>query len=283
MWYDNACMLITDIVASRKENALAEYLEHELSVATQTARIAGSYLMSRLGSAKVEYAKAAHDDLLDTDLGAEHILISAFREAFPSDGILSEEAGRSGSEDRYWIIDPLDGSANFQHGFPIFATNIALSVQGTTVLGVTYVPARDELFAARQGTDVTLNGQPCHVSAIQHLDEALILIGEIPRRSDNDYQQQAAFQLGQLNRRARRLRQIGTTATELAYVASGKADALVHRGAYPWDIEAGTLMVLEAGGVYSSRLMATGETFTVYSTPAIHAEIWEALLNTDAQ
>ena len=241
-----------------------------LEIAQVAARQAGRYLTQKLGSAKVEHQKSLHDDLLDADLEAEKIILSILRAETPTIGILSEEAGTEGEQQHYWIVDPLDGSANFQHGSPTFAVALALVSGQTTVGGVIYLPVRDEMFTASRHEGAYLNGTRIAVSEIATLDEAMAHVGDPVTDSDTTATNEYIADLATLAQQARRVRMIGTAATDLAYVACGRADMLINYAAKPWDIEAGKLLLSEAGGRITSKQYSNSKTMFLYTNENLH-------------
>src|SRR5215469_15239374 len=200
-----------------------------LATAKRAAYAAGSYLMSKLGSAKVERKKASRDELLDVDLEAERMILARLHDAFPYYGILSEEAGQISSNlPIYWIVDPLDGSTNFQHGSHLFGIAIALVNKRQTIASVIYLPARDELFSAIKGFGAFLNDTPIHVSSTQSVDESVIHFGDFSKSGDHRVNSRQLKEINRLADKVTRIRMIGSAAIDLAFVAAGRADALVN-------------------------------------------------------
>lgn len=247
-------------------------ISNAIHIAEIAARETGGYLLEKLGQAKIKSQKSSHDDLLDVDLEAERILLKKFREETPQFGILSEEAGHEGNHDQYWIIDPLDGSANFQHGSPFFAIAIALIINESTVGSAIYLPTRDEMFTAIQNQGAHLNGSTINVSKITTLQEAITHAGDIMKEGDPKITDERLKDISKLLTQTRRVRMIGTAATDLAFVACGRADMLIHHAQTPWDIEAGKLLVLEAGGKVTIQQHPNGEKLSIYSNGLIHNE-----------
>lgn len=248
-----------------------------IEIAEAAARKAGDYLLKKLGTAKVAYQKSPLDDLLDADLEAESLILTKLHEESPEMGILSEESGHEGTDTHYWLVDPLDGSANFQHGSPLFAISIALVSNQTTKGGIIYLPTRDEMFTAIQGQGAFLNGTRISVSSIEALSEAIVHVGDFAKDNDAQMTHKSLEYVSKLATRVRRIRMIGTAATDLAYVACGRADVLINHATHPWDIEAGKLLVVEAGGKASTRRSQRDTTLSIYSNGVIH-QITENLL-----
>lgn len=248
-----------------------------VEVAEAAARQAGEYLLNKLGTAKVAYQKSPLDDLLDADLEAEHIILTALHEKSPEMGVLSEESGHRGTHRHYWLVDPLDGSANFQHGSPLFAISIALVSNQATLGGIIYLPTRDEMFTAIQGQGAFLNGTRIAVSSIGTLSEAIVHVGDFAKDDNALITHKRLEEVSKLATRVRRIRMIGTAATDLAYVACGRAEMLINHATLPWDIEAGKLLLVEAGGKVSTWQSRRDTTHAIYSNGIIH-QMAESLL-----
>jgi myo-inositol-1(or 4)-monophosphatase len=172
---------------------------------------------------------------------------SAILAAFPSHAILGEEGGaRAGTDPRYrWIVDPLDGTTNYAHGFPFFCVSIGLEVDRHLALGVAYAPSLDELFVAEAGRGATLNDRPIHVSSIDQLTQALLATG-FPYDRALFARALRSFELVSLESQA--VRRAGSAVLDLCYVACGRLDGYWEHEVRPWDVAAGALIVLEAGG-----------------------------------
>jgi myo-inositol-1(or 4)-monophosphatase len=259
------------------ESTMPDTLEI-LKIAENTAKEAGSYLVKQLGQAKIKSQKGPKDDLLNTDLEAEHIILTKLRKETPHIGILSEEAGHEGRQDHYWIVDPLDGSANFQHGSPIFAITIALTLNEKTIAGIIYLPTNKEMFTAIQGQGAYLNRQPIRVSQTATLNETIINIGDFTKENDPETSAKDLKNFSKLATRARRVRMLGTAATDLAYVSCGRADALINHASHPWDIEAGKLLLLEAGGRVTTIKYPNSKPLCIYSNNTIHETLKKLLI-----
>jgi myo-inositol-1(or 4)-monophosphatase len=249
------------------------------TVAIEAARQAGAIL--------TEYAKngfrVEHKDALnlvtDADTHSEQTIVDAISRSFPDHEILAEERGQAGKKSPYkWIIDPLDGTTNFAHGFPAYAVSIGVEYQGRCVLGVVFDPTRQELFVGEAGGGATLNGKPIHVSRTPKLDGALLVTGfayDIRVSKQNNLDHFANFAL-----RAQGMRRMGAAAIDLCYVACGRFDGFWELKLNPWDTAAGSLMVAEAGGRMSDF---KGGPFSIYgiellaSNGPIHHEMVEVL------
>lgn len=249
-----------------------------LKIAEAAAREAGSFLLHKLGQGKIEQQKSSRDDLLDVDTAAEDILLKRLRQETPTFGTLSEEAGLAGNQKQHWIIDPLDGSANFQHGSPAFAIAIALVIENTTCGALIYVPAANELFTAIRHQGAYLNGKRIGVSAIATLAEAMVHVGDLMKEGKPAITHTRTQHLAKLLMQARRVRMIGTAATDLAYLSCGRADVLVNAAKNPWDVEAGKLLLLEAGGTVTTQRGSDDEILAIYSNGRLHDAVERLLI-----
>ncbi len=223
-----------------------------LDFAIETAREAGRVLAERFGRASLEVTHKGDIDLVtESDLAAERLIVERISSYYPRHQILAEEAGKveaeagAGGSAYKWIVDPLDGTTNYAHGYPCYCVSIALERAGELVLGVIHDPTRDETFAAERGAGATLNGRRIRVSEIQDLNEALLCTG-YPydvRGRDNFARNFKNFIL-----HAQGVRRDGSAALDLAYVACGRFDGFWEEGLRPWDVAAGALLIEEAGG-----------------------------------
>lgn len=222
-------------------------LDQYRSVAVAVATRAGKLLLEEQGKIRQVTKKGEVDLVTEMDWRAETLIAEALRSAFPDHSILAEEGTRvEGPAPYRWLIDPLDGTTNYAHGFPVFCVAIALTREGVPVLGVAYDPSRDELFVAEQGRGASLNGDPIHVSDSASLNESLLATGfphDIRENPRNNLAEYAAFSL-----RCRGVRRLGSAVLDLCYVAAGRLDGFWELRLGPWDVAAGALMVEEAGG-----------------------------------
>jgi len=221
-------------------------------VAVMSARRAGHTLirkMANLSKLRVEQ-KGVNDFVSDADLEAESAVIDCIHKHYPDHAILAEERGASGESDTVWIIDPLDGTTNYLHGFPVFAVSIGVQVNGRMEHGVIYDPLRQELFTASRGQGAHLDGRRIRVSGQTRLERALIGTGFPFRGGDMDLEPYLAM-FTKILRNTNGIRRPGAAALDLAYVAAGRLDAYWESGLKPWDLAAGTLIVREAGGIVS--------------------------------
>ncbi len=221
--------------------------------AAALARDAGAILRERLGQARSIEFKGVVDLVTDADRASETLIAARIRTAYPEHGIIGEEGIATTDRDQRpeycWIVDPLDGTTNYAHGYPHFAVSLGLVFEGAVVAGVIYDPMRDELFAAELGGGATLNGKPLHVTTAAVLLESLLATGFSYDLQERDSQ---LVVWDRLHRKARGIRRDGAAALNLAYVAAGRLDGFWERPLQPWDMAAGSLLVTEAGGTISS-------------------------------
>ena len=221
-----------------------------LTIAVKAARRAGSIInraSNDLDKLTVEQ-KAPNDYVSEVDRAAEAAIIDVLKTAYPQHSILAEESGESKTESDYlWIIDPLDGTTNFLHGFPQYCVSIALSVKGVVSQGVIYDPTRNELFTASKGGGAFLNDRRIRVSKRIHLQDCLIGTGFPTREMQNFDRYLAMFK--DLTPKCAGIRRPGAAALDLAYVACGRYDGFWEMGLSAWDMAAGALMIKEAGGL----------------------------------
>ena len=217
-------------------------------MAIEAARSAGKLLREALGgSRRISYKGSPTNLVTEMDRRAEALVMERLLEAFPDHDVLAEESGARGRQSECrWLVDPLDGTTNYAHGVPVFAVSIALERAGVVELGVAYDPTRDECFVAERGRGATLNGEPIRVSGTTDLGESLIATGfpyDIRTTTETNLPEYAALSL-----RSRAVRRLGSAVLDLCYVAAGRFDGFWEQSLGPWDMAAGGLMVLEAGG-----------------------------------
>ncbi len=217
-----------------------------LSPAAQIAREAGALLMEYFKRhVTIEY-KGEADLVTIADRKSEALIRERLREHWPSHDILGEEGGLQDTGSDYrWYVDPLDGTTNFAHGFPVFCVSMALDYKGKRIAGVIYDPTRDELFAAEQGSGAYLNDQRIHVSQTANLSESLVATG-FP--SHKRHKNPNIFFYHQITLRTHGVRRAGSAALDLCCVACGRFDGFWEFNLNPWDTAAGVLIVEEAGG-----------------------------------
>ncbi|MBI4756684.1 MAG: inositol monophosphatase [Betaproteobacteria bacterium] len=251
-----------------------------LNIAVKAARRAGN-IISR-SSLDVDLLKVStkqpKDFVTEVDRAAESAIIEVLREAYPSHAILAEETGASGESEFQWIIDPLDGTTNFIHGFPQYAVSIALAQRGVVTQAVVYDPSRNELYTASRGAGAFLNDRRLRVARRDRLGDALIGTGFPFRAMDHADCYLAIFR--ELMARTAGLRRPGAASLDLAYVAAGRFDAFYEFGLSPWDMAAGSLLITEAGGLVSdlsgeADYLRTGN--IVAGSPKIFAQLMQVI------
>jgi myo-inositol-1(or 4)-monophosphatase len=244
-----------------------------LAVALDLAREAGALLLEQLERPREIAEKGRRADIVtDADRASEALIVARLRRAFPAASILAEEGGtHRGSGDERWIVDPLDGTTNFAHGYPLFCISIAYERNGELLAGVVYAPALGECFACEKGAGARLGERPIRVSQIADVADALLCTGFKP----SDYERNAA-EFRAASRRAQGVRRDGSAALDLAYVACGRFDGFWEFDLSPWDVAAGTLLIREAGG----RVTAVDGTPATLDSPSILAT--NALLHAEA-
>ncbi|MDI3339573.1 MAG: inositol monophosphatase family protein [Sphaerobacter sp.] len=243
-------------------------------VAIDAARRAGALLRQKVGRVREVRRKGPVDLVTEADRASEELILGAIRARFPEHAILAEESGAlsgSAGEAAYrWLIDPLDGTTNFAHGYPFYAVSIALEAAGEVVLGVVYVPPLDELYVAERGRGAWLNGRRLHVSQTATLLEALVATGFL---YDVDARGRNLPHWANFMHATQAVRRDGSAAIDLCHVAAGRVDGYWEEGLAPWDAAAGVLMVREAGGRvtgYRGELFGLGGPTCVASNGLIH-------------
>lgn len=247
-----------------------------LNIAVKAARRAASVInraSTQLDLLTVQ-SKSPNDFVTEVDRAAELAIIEVLRDAYPEHAILAEESGRSGESEYCWIIDPLDGTTNFIHGFPQYAISIALARNNVLEQAVVYDPVRNEMFTASKGGGAFLNDRRIRVSRRIKLMDSLIGTGFPYRQNDNIEAYIGAFR--ELTQKTSGIRRPGAAALDLAYVACGRLDGFWEAGLSPWDMAAGALLILEAGGLVSdfagdSAYLDTGR--MVAGTPKVFAQL----------
>ena len=251
-----------------------------LTIAVRAARRAGDLIVKslpRLASIQVA-SKGRNDFVTDIDRLAEQEIVTTIRRAYPDHGFLAEESGRSGQGEFVWIIDPLDGTTNFVHGFPTFAVSIALEHRGRLEQAVVYDPMRQELFTASRGTGALLDGRRIRVSNLRGLEGALIGTG-FPYRENARWLDSYLEMLRVVMSAAAGIRRPGSAALDLSYVAAGRLDGFWEIGLNPWDTAAGSLLIIEAGGLIGTL---TGAEYKqggniIAGSPKVYAALVECL------
>ncbi|HEX4809017.1 MAG TPA: inositol monophosphatase family protein [Bryobacteraceae bacterium] len=215
-----------------------------LDTAIEIAHDAGQILMAHRG---VGFElKGEYDLVTAADRASETLVVKRLKERYPDHGIIAEEGGHAEMRSEYrWYVDPLDGTTNFAHGFPMWNVTLALARKGEVIAGVVFDPVREELFAAERGAGARLNGARIHVSKAPTLDDALVSTGFPSRKRHHNVNIHFYYQLAMMTHGVRRG---GSAALDLAYTSCGRLDAFWEFGLNPWDMAAGTLLIEEAGG-----------------------------------
>lgn len=224
-----------------------------LNVAVMAARRAGAVLgknFKKRDRLKVE--KKGHNDYVsEADHAAERAVIDIIHKHYPDHAIQAEESGVQGESDTVWIIDPLDGTTNYLHGFPVFCVSIAVAIKGRVEHAVVYDPMREELFTASKGEGAVLDDHKIRVSGNKDLEHSLIGTGFPYRQADQELEPYLAM-LSKVIKNTAGVRRPGAAALDLCYIACGRLDAFWETGLKPWDLAAGALIIREAGGIISA-------------------------------
>ena len=254
---------------------MKETPEDLLCFAVKTAQDAGKLLQERFHQPHQIRFKGAIDLVTEADRLSEALILSRIRDAFPRHDILTEESAQddTGSVWR-WVIDPLDGTTNYAHGFPFFCVSMALECRGEVLLGVVHHPLLNETFTACKGRGAALNGARIHVSRIADVSRSLLATGfpyDIRESRDDNVNNFIA-----LAKRAQAVRRAGAAALDLAYTAAGRFDGFWELKLAPWDMAAGVLLVTEAGGRASDLFggpFSLGVPHVLATNGAIHKEM----------
>ena len=249
-----------------------------LNFAIQVARDAGNLLVQRLGAAQITN-KGDIDLVTEADIAAEELIIDRIRSHYPLHGILAEESGEAVQQgtsrsEWKWIIDPLDGTTNYAHGYPCFCVSIAVEHAGSLEIGVVYDPMRDEMFAAERGQGATLNERRIRVSNVEGLNNAMMCTGfpyDVRTRPD------FARDFTNFTLNAQAVRRDGSAALDLAYIACGRFDGFWEDGLNPWDVAAGAILINEAGGRITNY---ENEPLNIYTKKVVasNGRVHEAML-----
>lgn len=250
---------------------MSSTLHPMLNVAIKAARAAGAIInRAALDIESVRVSeKQSNDFATEVDQAAEKAIIETLLTAYPQHGILAEESGQqhgNADSDFVWIIDPLDGTTNFIHGFPVYCVSIALSVRGKIEQAVVYDPSRNDLFTATRGRGAFMNDRRIRVSKRIRMADCLLTTG-FPFREGQNYEQFMQLFI-EMMRCTAGLRRPGSAALDLAYVAAGFSDGFFETGLQPWDVAAGSLLVQEAGGLIGNF---TGEADFLHSQECMAA------------
>jgi len=251
-----------------------------LNIAVRAARSAGELILRSTDSVSrlsVDQ-KGKNDYASEVDRMAEREIISIIKAAYPEHAILAEESGKHKGNDFVWIIDPLDGTTNFLHGFPQYSVSIALKYKGKLEVGVVYDPLRDELFTAKRGGGAMLNSRRLRVTNQNSLKGALIGTG-FPFKTDRDLDAYLGM-FRALTTECAGIRRAGSAALDLAYVAAGRMDGYWEIGVMEWDMAAGILLIKEAGGVvtdfsFNDNYLESGN--VIVGSPKMHQLMYQLI------
>ncbi|OGW40907.1 MAG: inositol monophosphatase [Nitrospirae bacterium GWD2_57_9] len=225
-------------------------MEQFAAVAREAARKAGAILRENINGVREITYKGDINLMTEMDMRSERAIVETLRAAFPKHGIIAEEETDLQNDSGFrWVIDPLDGTTNYAHGYPCFSVSIALEHRDEVIVGVVYDPMRDELFSAEQGSGALLNGRKIRVSSVDTLIKSLLSTGfpydrKISEKNNMDY-------FHDLLMASQEVRRDGSAALDLCAVAAGRFDGFWELKLKPWDVAAGSLIVREAGGVIS--------------------------------
>jgi myo-inositol-1(or 4)-monophosphatase len=246
-----------------------------LETAVEIAREAGA-LLANYSERHVPFETKGEFDLVtEADRASERLVVERLRTHFPSHSIVAEEGGGHESASEYrWFVDPLDGTTNFAHGFPVFNVTLGLERAGELIAGVVFDPTRQEMFTAERGSGAYLNNRRIHVSAVKRLSDSLASTGFPSRKRHHNINIHFYYQLAMASHGVRRT---GSAAVDLAYVACGRLDFFWEFGLKPWDVAAGSLLVSEAGGRVSGMRGAshsvTASDDILADNGALHEEV----------
>ncbi|MGF6482176.1 inositol monophosphatase family protein [Paraburkholderia sp. JPY419] len=248
-----------------------------LNIAVKAARRAAQIInRASLDLDLIQVSKKQHNDFVtEVDKASEAAIIETLKTAYPDHAILAEESGKSNDDSEYqWIIDPLDGTTNFIHGFPYYCVSIALAHKGMVTQAVVYDPTRNDLFTASRGRGAFLNDRRIRVAKRDRLADCLIGTGFPFRQSDN--LESYGRQFAEMTQACAGLRRPGAAALDLANVAAGRMDGFFEQGLNAWDVAAGSLLITEAGGLVGnytgdSDFLHVGE--VVAGNPKVYAQM----------
>jgi myo-inositol-1(or 4)-monophosphatase len=255
-------------------------MEEELKrIALKAVREGGTILMEYFGKVKSIDYKGEINLVTEVDRRSEEVILSIIKESYPDHRILAEETGDSGVSSSFkWIIDPLDGTTNYAHGYPCFCVSLAIEHEGEVIYSTVYDPVREELFTAEKGKGVYLNGKAIKVSSTKQLNQSLLCTG-FPYDVKDDMNSNI-LDFRNFLMKALAVRRDGSAALDLCYTATGRFDGFWEQKLHPWDVAAGGLLVKEAGGKLSNF---KGGNFSIYdieivaSNGLIHNQMIETL------
>ena len=249
------------------------YLETAVEIAREAGGLLANYLEKHIGFE----LKGEFDLVTEADRASERLVVERLRSHFPSHNIVAEEGGGHQTASEFcWFVDPLDGTTNYAHSFPMFNVTLGLACAGEMIAGVVYDPVRQELFTAERGGGAYLNNRRIRVSAVKRLADSLASTGFPSRKRHHNVNIHFYYQVAMATHGVRRT---GSAALDLAYVAASRLDFFWEFGLKPWDMAAGTLLVKEAGGQISDMRGAshsvTGSEHLVANNGALHGQILE--------
>jgi myo-inositol-1(or 4)-monophosphatase len=249
------------------------YLETAVGIAREAGALLANYFERRVGFE----LKGEFDLVTEADRASERLVVERLRTHFPTHGIVAEEGGGCETSSEYrWFVDPLDGTTNFAHSFPVFNVTLGLQRAGETIAGVVYDPIRQEMFSAERGAGAYLNGRRIKVSTARNLSDSLASTGFPSRKRHHNVNIHFYYQLAMASHGVRRT---GSAAIDLAYVAAGRLDFFWEFGLKPWDMAAGNLLVQEAGGRVSDMKggahTITGSEHLLADNGVLHDQVLE--------
>ncbi len=252
-----------------------------LDIAVSAAQESGQHQIDKLGRLESIEFKGEINLVTEVDRACENIIQKIIQGAFPDHDFLAEEGGGTRRDSEYkWIVDPLDGTTNYAHGYPLFCTSIALEHKGDIVLGVVYEPNRGEMFVAERGAGSFLNQKKIHVSKIPDLEHSMLATGFAYNIRKTEQNNLDHFKNVLMKTQA--VRRDGVAAVDLCYVACGRFDGFWELNLFPWDVAAGKIILKEAGGQVT---LFSGKKFSVYdkeitaTNGLIHQELVDVLMN----
>ena len=221
---------------------MPSFLETSAEIARESGALLATYFERRVAFE----LKGEYDLVTEADRASERLVVERLRSHFPSHSIVAEEGGgHTGTSEYCWYVDPLDGTTNFAHGFPMYNVTMALTQAGQLINGVIFDPMRNEMFSCERGSGAYLNNRRIRVSKVARVEDALVATGFPSRKRHENVNVHFYYQLAMISHGVRRA---GSAALDLAYVASGRLDAFWEFGLKPWDMAAGILLIEEAGG-----------------------------------
>ncbi|MBW2182684.1 MAG: inositol monophosphatase [Deltaproteobacteria bacterium] len=248
-------------------------------VALKAVKEGGAILMKYFGKIKSIDYKGEINLVTEADQRSEEVILSIIKDSYPNHRILAEETGESGNSSSFkWIIDPLDGTTNYAHGYPCFCVSLAIEYEEEVIYGAVYDPVKDELFTAEKGKGAFINGKAIKTSSTKQLDQSLLCTGfpyDVRDDMDSNILNFRTFLM-----KAQAVRRDGSAALDLCHTAAGRFDGFWEQKLFPWDVAAGGLLVTEAGGKLTNF---TGGNFSIYdkeivaSNGLIHDQMVEAL------